>query len=172
VRCPSCGADNIPGLELCESCGSDLAGLDTPEAAGGFVGRLMTDRIADLELTPPLTVSPDDSAAMAIGKMREARRGSVQVRAGERLVGVFTERDVLARIVCRGIDPGATPVGEVMTPAPTTLSTNDPPAFAIHRMVSQGFRHLPILQAGELVGSISVRDILRYIDRAILGVAG
>ena len=64
---------------------------------------------------------------------------------------------------------GATPVGQVMTPRPMTLRVGDPPAHAIHRMVSQGIRHLPINNDRKLAGSISVRDLLRYIDRAILG---
>ena len=59
MRCPYCGTDNIAGVEQCESCGSDLAGLDIPEARGGGVGRLMTDRIDDIELTPPITVAAD-----------------------------------------------------------------------------------------------------------------
>jgi len=156
-------------MELCESCGSDLAGLDIPEARGGGVGRLMTDHVGDLELTPPLTATADETVETVVRRMREARHGCVQIVDGERLTGVFSERDVLARVLRRSLDPGATPVGEVMTPQPTTLSVHNPPAHAIHRMVSQGFRHLPITHGGKLVGSISVRNLLRYLDRDILG---
>lgn len=169
MRCPSCGADNIAGVESCESCGSDLAGLDLPEARGGLVGRLMTDRIGDIELTPPITVSLDDTVAAVVLKMREARHGCVQVLDGERQTGIFTERDVMSRVLRRDLDPRTTPVADVMTPRPTVLSLEDPPAHAIYRMVSQGFRHLPISRDGELVGSISVRNLLRYIDGKILG---
>ncbi|MFQ5351330.1 MAG: cyclic nucleotide-binding/CBS domain-containing protein [Thermoanaerobaculia bacterium] len=169
MRCPSCGADNIAGVELCETCGSDLAGLDVPEARGGFAGRLMTDRIRDIDLTPPITATADETVKEVVLRMREARHGCVQVLEGDRHTGIFTERDVMSRVLLPGLDPGATTVGEVMTPRPTTLSVNDPPAYAIHRMVSQGLRHLPITRGGKLVGSISVRNILRYIDREILG---
>lgn len=168
MRCPYCGTDNIAGNALCESCGSDLAGLDLPEARGGFAGRLMTDQIGDLDLTTPITTTPDETVKAIVLRMREARHGCVQVLEGDRQTGIFTERDVMSRVVRRGLDPGTTSVGEVMTRWPTTLSTADPPAFAIHRMVSQGFRHLPITRAGKLAGSISVRNILRYIDRDIL----
>ena len=75
----------------------------------------------------------------------------------------------MSRVLLRGLDTSTTTVGQVMTPRPTTLSVGDPPAHAIHRMVSQGFRHLPITRDGELAGSISVRDLLRYIDGEILG---
>ncbi len=172
MRCPNCGQDNIPGIELCESCGSDLAGLDIPEAGGGFAGRLMTDRIGDLDLTLPLTVTADETAEAVIARMREARHGCVQVCDGETLIGIFTERDVLSRLVRPGLDARTTRVGEMMTSRPNTLTTADPPAFAIHRMVTQGFRHLPILDRGKLAGTISVRNILRYIDREILGATG
>ncbi len=101
--------------------------------------------------------------------MRRERHGCVQVCEGDRLVGIFTERDVLARVVRPGLDAASTPVSQVMTPDPFTLSSLDPPAFAVHRMVSQGIRHLPILDNGNLVGLISVRNLLRYIDQEILG---
>jgi CBS domain-containing protein len=169
VRCPFCEFDNIDGVQLCESCGSELAGLDTPEARGGSVGRLMTDRIGDLELTPTLTASPDESVAEVIARMREARHGCAEILDGEKLVGIFTERDVMSRVVRPGLDAAATRVEQVMTPRPTTLGVENPPAHAIHRMVSQGFRHLPITRDGKLAGSISVRNLLRYIDREILG---
>ena len=169
MHCPFCGADNIAGIELCESCGSDLAGLDIPEARGGGVGRLMTDRIGDIDLTPPITTTAEETVGAVVQRMRQARHGCVQVMDGDRQTGIFTERDVMSRVVRRGLDPAATPVGEVMTPRPTTLSVDAPPAHAIYRMVSQGFRHLPITRGGALEGSVSVRNILRYIDREILG---
>lgn len=169
MRCPYCGSDNIPGVELCDSCGSDLAGLDTPEASTGSVGRLMTDRIGSLQLTPPLTASPDEPVEAVIVRMRAARHGCAEIVDGETLVGIFTERDVMSRVVRPGLDPAATPVVQVMTRRPTTLGVENPPAHAIHRMVSQSFRHLPITRDGKLVGSISVRNLLRYIDAEILG---
>ena len=169
MHCPYCGAENIAGVELCESCGADLAGLDIPEARGGAVGQLMTDTIADIDMTPPITVTADESVEAAVSRMREARHGCVQVMDGERQTGIFTERDVMSRVLRPGLDPAATAVGDVMTPRPTISSVDEPPAHAIHRMVSQGIRHLPINRGGELVGSISVRNILRYIDARILG---
>ena len=169
MRCPYCSAENIAGIELCENCGADLAGLDIPEARGGAVGQLITDAIADIDLTPPFAVTADETVEEVILKMREARHGCVQIVEDGQLTGIFSERDVLGRVLRPGRDPAATLVREVMTVQPRTQSVGDPPAHAIHRMVSQRFRHLPITRGGKLVGSISVRNILRYIDRAILG---
>jgi CBS domain-containing protein len=56
-----------------------------------------------------------------------------------------------------------------MTRAPWTLAPGDPPAFAIHRMVAQGLRHLPVIDSGELQGFVSVRNILRYIHEEVIG---
>jgi CBS domain-containing protein len=168
VRCPFCGESNIPGVDLCEGCGADLAGLDLPEEARGFAGRLMTDRIGRIHLIPPLVVARESSVSEAVELMRRERHGCVLVEDGPKLVGIFTERDVLARVVRRGADPKTTPVGEAMTPDPRTLTPEDPPAFAIHRMVVGGLRHLPIVDGNRVAGFISVRNVLRYIASDVL----
>lgn len=169
MRCPFCGAENIAGSELCEHCGSELAGLDIPEAHPGPMGRLMRDRIGDIDFTPPITATAEETVAAVVRRMREARHGCVQIMDGDEQTGLFTERHLMSRVLGPGRDPAATAVGEVMIRRPTTSSVDDPPAFAIHRMVAQGFRHLPITRDGRLEGSISVRNILSYVDREILG---
>lgn len=169
MLCPFCGRDNIPGIDLCEDCGADLAGLDIPEARRGLPGRLMTDRVGDLDLSPALVLEPADSVGDAIRVMRREKHGCVLVHEGERLVGIFTERDVLARVVCPGRDPDETRLAEVMTPSPTYLRPLDPPAYAIHLTVSRGMRHLPIVEEGKTRGFISVRNLLRYLNREIPG---
>jgi CBS domain-containing protein len=169
VRCPYCSAENLPGVDLCQGCGADLAGLDLPEAAAGFAGRLMTDRLGRVPRQPPLPVGRDTTVAEAVVEMRRRRHGCVLVEDGGRLAGIFTERDLLVRVVRRGLDPAATPLAEVMTPDPITLAPDDPPAFAIHRMVVGGLRHLPIVEGERLLGFVTVRDVLRYIARDVLG---
>ena len=108
MLCPNCSHDNIPGLDLCESCGSDLAGLDLPEARHGFRGQMMTDQVSDLKMADPLYVSPETTVAEAIEKMRQARHGCVLVRDDVSLVGIFTERDVLARVLRGDLDASKT----------------------------------------------------------------
>lgn len=169
MLCPSCSYDNIPGADVCEDCGSDLAGLDLPEAQTGVAGRLLSDTIADLPLAPRLVAAPSETVETVIRRMRDERQGYAMVVEEERLVGIFTERDVLDRIVGRGADPASTPVAEVMTPEPITLSPHNPPAWAMHRMVSQSFRHLPITDGDEVVGLLSIRGVLRYLYEDVLG---
>lgn len=172
MLCPSCGHDNIPGVDLCDECGSDLAGLDLPEAGSGVGGRLLTDSISDLPLAPWVTAAPDETVAAVVRRMRDERQGYAMVFEEGGLVGIFTERDVLRRILGKGSDPETTPIHEVMTSSPTTLRPQDPPAWAMHRMVSQDFRHLPIASDDDVVGLLSIRGVLRYLFEDVLGGSG
>lgn len=168
MRCPHCDEKNIQGAEVCEECGQDLAGLDIPEAARGFAGRLMTDRVSDLSVSSPLTVPADSSVRDVVELLRREHHGCVLVEDGGALVGIFTERDVLTRIVRKGLDPGAVAVADVMTPEPYVLDAADPPAYAVHRMVVSGLRHLPVFDGTKLLGFISVRNVLRYIHDDVM----
>ena len=100
--------------------------------------------------------------------MREAQAGCVLVQDDGKLVGLFNERHVLTRVLRKGLDPGATPVAEVMSRDPLELSPEDPPAFAIHCMVAYGFRHLPLVSGREILGYISVRNILAFLQQDVI----
>jgi CBS domain-containing protein len=163
MRCPSCDTENIQGAALCEDCGLDLAGLDTPEAGAGFAGRLTSDEISELEIVSPLTIDADASVREAIELLRREHHGCVLIEDGGKLTGIFTERDVLTRVVKQGLDVDAVKIREVMTADPYTLESVDPPVFAIHKMVTEGFRHMAIMDGTKLRGFISVRNVLRYI---------
>jgi len=170
MLCPNCGTDNIPGVDICESCGSDLAGLDLPGTGTGVRGRLMNDRIEDLKISPAVTVAPDATVAEAISNMRQAGSGCVLIVEDGELTGIFNERHVLTRVLRPGLDPSATPVSEVMSSKPLRLSAEDPPAYAVHCMVSHGFRHLPVVSEREILGYVSVKNILAYLhDDVIAG---
>jgi CBS domain-containing protein len=169
MRCPYCTHDNVPGVDLCAECGGELAGLDIPEAQGGFTGELMTGSIGDLDLVSPLTIGPEATVAEAVELLRQQRHGCVLVTEGEELVGMFTERDLLLRVLRPRRDPSAVRVGDVMTTELFVLEPGDPPAYAIHRMVSQGFRHLPVVEGRRLLGFVSVRNILRYVHEEVIG---
>lgn len=169
MLCPGCGNDNIPGVDACEECGTDLAGLDIPEAASGFQGHMLNDRIEGL-MSDAVRVTPETTVSDAIAAMRENKVGCVLVvRAGE-LAGVFNERHVLSRVVRAGRDATSTPVSEVMSDELLLLDPEDPPAFAVHRMVAHDRRHLPVTSGTEILGYVSVRGVLRYIrDQVAVG---
>ena len=84
---------------------------------------------------------------------------------GERLCGIFTERDLLTRVVAAGLDPPTTRLGDVMTADPDTIEASAPIIEAIRRMDEFCYRHMPVLERGRLIGVVSWRD-LPYEDRA------
>ncbi len=171
MRCPFCGTENIQGVERCEECGAELAGLDIPEASRDFAGRLLTDRLGDLALSPVLELPPSASVAEAVELMRRERHGCVLVRQDGRLAGIFTEWDLLTRVLRPGRDLRETALSEVMTPDPVRLEASDPPAFAIHLMVARDLRHVPVVDGPRLLGFVSVRNLLRYIRHQVIGSA-
>ena len=116
MRCPSCGHENLPGVEVCEQCLHDLMGLDLPQPKDGLQKHLMEDPIRMLPLRPPVTVSPDDSVDRALDLMRQHRIGSVLVVEEGKLVGIFTERGALLQLVGTSADVKTLRMREVMTP--------------------------------------------------------
>jgi len=106
------------------------------------------------------TVPVSATVRTAAHMMREYRIGALMVVDGERLLGIFTERDALFRVLAGGLDPDRTQVGEVMTADPTTVSPDRPIVHALHLMHDGGFRHLPVTEAGVPVGMVSIRDAM------------
>ena len=92
--------------------------------------------------------------------MAKRNVGAVLVVDGSRLVGILTERDVVFRVVGAGLDPRATRVAEVMTASPVTIEPGRPFGQALATMHRGGFRHLPVVEQGELLGIVSARSAL------------
>jgi CBS domain-containing protein len=88
--------------------------------------------------------------------------GSLVVTDGGRVVGMFTERDVLVRIVAAGADPAATPVRQVMTTDVVTIQPETTVKAAMMMMTERRCRHLPVLDHGQLAGLISIGDVTRW----------
>lgn len=96
--------------------------------------------------------------------MKEHRIGCVLVEEGGKLTGIFTERDILTKLVGTGYDPAKVQVDGVMTRNPETLTPDDPIAFAMQLMSVGGFRHVPLVDADRRpVGILSVKDIVEYL---------
>lgn len=112
-----------------------------------------------------LTTTPDVTVTQAVRMMNEAGFGSVTVMDDQRLVGIFTERDVLVRVIDAERDPGATPVGEVMTPDPLCIGPEALVEDVIVLITENHCRHLPVVRQGQLVGLISIGDLMRWVVR-------
>ena len=111
--------------------------------------------------TELLTVEPDLPLTEVAKRMVAKDVGAVLVFEEGALCGILTERDVL-RAVADGIDEG-TLVRDRMTPHPETLDADDTTEHAAVLMIHGGFRHLPVIEQGEVVGVLSIRDLMRVV---------
>lgn len=103
------------------------------------------------------------TVAEAVKEMNSHRVGCVVVMDGDTPVGVFTERDVLQRIVDAGVPPATTPITEVMTSPVETVPSDMSLDEAMATITEKRHRHLPIMDDGKLVGMISIGDITRWL---------
>ena len=107
----------------------------------------------------PLVGHPDDTVRTAAEEIAEHGCGSILVCNGEQLCGIFTERDLLVRVVAAGRDAARTKLAEVMTREPDTIEGSEPVVEAVRRMDECGYRHLPVLEGNRLLGVITLRDV-------------
>jgi CBS domain-containing protein len=164
--CPNCGQDNLPGSEECSSCLQDLTQLDRPMGQDRVERSLMEDPVHVLQPRPSITVRPTATLREAMEIMLQQDIGALLVVDSEgQLLGIFSERDLLAKVA--GLHPSypELPVAQFMTPRPETVTGDDTLAFALHKMDIGGYRHLPVTTAGRPTGVISVRDLVRHITR-------
>ena len=117
-----------------------------------------------------LSVDPGETITKVAQRMVERNLGAVLVLDGGRLVGIMTERDVL-RAVARGLHGDAL-VAEYMTKDPETIAPDDTTQHAAVLMIHGGFRHLPVVEGDDVVGILSIRDLMRVAleDSAPRGV--
>lgn len=108
-----------------------------------------------------VSARPHESALDAARRMNEAHVGALVVLDGDVLVGIFSERDLMTRVVVAGREPGQTPVSAVMTREVVTAELEDRVDACEEKMRRAGCRHLPVLARGRVVGMISMRDLLR-----------
>jgi CBS domain-containing protein len=109
-------------------------------------------------------VKSSDSVRDAAKMMSDKNVGAVAVLDSGRLVGIFSERDLMKRVVAAGLDPMRTQVGTVMTKELVVGRPGDDINDALQKMHSIGCRHLPIVDSGNLIGMISLRDLLEIDD--------
>lgn len=113
-----------------------------------------------------LSIEADRTVLEGARFMMENRIGALPVLRSGELVGIFSERDIMNRVVALGRMPGTTKIAEVMTANPKAVSVDETVENCLYLMREFGFRHLPIVDGKELKGLVSSRDILlRYISQ-------
>jgi len=115
-------------------------------------------------LRPAISVSPTDSVRLAIERMNQGRAGCVLVEVNGVLTGIFTERDVLTKIVGTALDLDRVTVETFMTPNPESLRPEDRVSYALNKMSIGGFRHIPLVDdEGHPIGVVSMRNVVDYM---------
>lgn len=122
--------------------------------------------LGDKEKSKLVSVAPSATVADAVRVMNSEKIGAVVVLDQQRLAGIFTERDVLVRVVGAARDPLTTRVSEVMTSAVHSVEPTTLVAEALRLMSAQRHRHLPVLENGEVRGLISMGDVTRWVIRS------
>jgi CBS domain-containing protein len=126
---------------------------------------VFNDTVAVLVPAEPVCLREAATVHEAAQRMVHARQAAVLVvdRAG-RLAGIFTERDLLTRVVGRGLDPKATALSVVMTPEPEVLAIRDRVAYAVHCMSVAGYRTMPLVDDERRpIGIVTVSDVIRWL---------
>jgi CBS domain-containing protein len=122
----------------------------------------MFDRMVKdvMESTRALTLAPGTTVQAAAELMVSHGTGAAMVVEAGRLIGIFTERDALFRVIARALDPATTCLTEVMTKEPRTVNPNDSYGYALVLMQEGGFRHAPVIEDGRPLGIVSSRNAM------------
>jgi CBS domain-containing protein len=126
---------------------------------------LLGNAVNLLAPSEPIRLAPEATVAEAVAKMVDNRRAAVVIVDAEgHLTGIFTERDVLTRVMCQRRDPEQTKLAEVMTPDPETLTPEDRICYAVNRMHVGGHRSIPLVDADHRpLGIVTVNDVVKWL---------
>lgn len=108
-----------------------------------------------------VSVAPDDRVVTALQLMRDHRVRAVLVLEGERLKGIVTQGDCAIKVLLPGLDAKQVAVQDIMTVDPVTVKLSDPIEACTGLMASRNFRHLPVVEAGTVVGVVSIGDVVK-----------
>ncbi len=126
--------------------------------------RQLETSLSQLNLRPAVTVPKSAPIADVIRLMRSHQIGSALITEEDKVVGIFTERDILNKVILEPTHLESTPVAEVMTVKPETLGLYDSISFAVNLMSESGYRHVPVTDAiGHALHVVSVRDLAAFL---------
>jgi CBS domain-containing protein len=134
--------------------------MGTPEVAMDPIESILDTKGRELHVT-----SPDATVLDAVETMCAAHVGALLVMEGDALVGVFSERDLMTRVVLARKSPEETKVGEVMTSDVAFISVDTTPGDVMRKMTHSRIRHLPVVHGARVVGLVSIGDLVRWTVR-------
>ena len=119
-------------------------------------------RVRDLMSKSVVTITPEESAALAARLLSRHELGALPVCAADgTLAGIVTDRDIITRCVAAGEEPGRVPVRDIMSPAPSVITPETPVSAAARLMAQRQVRRLPVVEQGYVVGMLSLGDLAR-----------
>jgi len=153
--------DPIQAREDVDSFEHDEEKLESVQLGSALLRETLKDALTNHGLVLDEQTTLDD----ALREMREHRQGCILVTRDGKLSGIFTERDVLMKVVGTNIDLARTPIRPYMTREPECLPEDASVAYALNKMCVEGFRHVPLTDAqGRPTGVVSMRDIIEYLS--------
>jgi CBS domain-containing protein len=165
TTCPSCGTKNLEGDDECANCGADLRTVDLPKPVSRIEQAVMMLPLTSLQLGRLPSIDATAPLEQAVGEIATKKLDMLAVLDGERLVGLFSVRDIMTRVGTDYAAKRSRPVREFMTKNPETLPPDAPINYAINLMDVGGYRHVPVVRDGFLLGVVSTRDVLKYLVR-------
>ena len=121
----------------------------------------MAKKIREVMTPAPETIQADRPATEAAKKMKEADAGMIPVMTNGNLLGTVTDRDIVLRVVAEGKDPQSTPVGEIASTDPVTVTPDEDLDAALQKMAKHQVRRLPVVEEGRLIGVVAQADVAR-----------
>jgi len=170
--CPACGSENIQGIDRCENCMAPFRDLDIPraDAAEGLARSVMEDKLSYLDYDEAVQVLPETPAREVAERMKAAQSGCALVVQNGKLVGIFTEHDLLSDLASASTPTANSltwssdlPVSQLMSSNPEMLHEHDSVAAALNKMSLGRYRHLPVQKADGSYSVASIKSVLRYI---------
>lgn len=125
----------------------------------------MARTLGELMSPNPVMLESSSTAAEAARAMKDNSIGDVLVIEDGALFGIVTDRDIVTRCIAEGADPASTPVGQICTTDPVSLSATDGPDRAVHAMRENALRRVAIMDDGRPVGVVSLGDLAVALDR-------
>ena len=166
TTCPSCGTKNLEGVDECANCGADLSSLDRPKPEAQIEQAVMQLPLTELGVQKIHVIGGDTPLDAAVHTLlRQQADLLAVVDEGGMLAGVISVRDLVTRVGADYVPKLRDPVRDFMTPTVETLPSDAPITFAINRMDVGGYRHVPVVEDGKLLGVVSTRDVIRHILR-------
>ncbi len=167
MNCPSCGHENIDGIDRCENCLAPFRQLDIPsaDAAEGLARSVMEDDLSRLDHDETISVAPETEAVEVARLMKAANTGCALVVDAGKLVGIFTEHDVLKRMVGSDKNLTAVAVKELMSANPESLHEKASVAEAVNKMSLGRYRHIPFQKSDGTYSVASIKSVLKYIAK-------